>query len=90
MRIESNFARPTVDAESLAFPLEALGHRTFTVLGSKSNEIEGEPQLEQKDIINYVNSFHSTSEQQQNFQFKLFCPFSGRLIDCFYHFANAV
>lgn len=42
-------------------------------------EIEGEPQLEQKDIINYVNS-PDAANNNKTFHSELFLPFSDRLI----------
>jgi hypothetical protein len=53
-----------------------------------NNEFEGEPQLEQKDIINYVNSFHIFHpNDNKTFHSKLFLPFSAHLIG-FYQFAK--
>ena len=82
MKIESYF---NLDPCTVRSPFACLQNEIKIL-----NEIEGEPQLEQKDIINYVNSFHIFAAQQklqQNSIQKLFCPFSVRLI-AFYHLAK--
>lgn len=46
------------------------------------NEIEGEPQFEQKDIINYGNSFHIfnfATNNNKTFHSATFLPFFGPL-----------